>query len=353
MGLPTLLVMCALLGGGSLAVGSIPLSFALSKTHLSRLSALGTGLLLGAALGIIIPEGIETLSSAHPGSPPTSQIALCLISGFTFMLVLEQLAHAHSGSAHKHHALPMHSRPDSVPGAVTVDAEIDAMERELEADQQARQNGARRPSTSSTNSMQSMTFIPGDDYDGTSQRSKKAAFPLTLGLVMHALADGLALGSSALTGDGGHPAHGHAEGGGVGEGLSVVVFLALLVHKAPTALALTTSLLAGSLPRADCKKHLLVFSLSTPLGAMLTYAIFSILGSQGGLDGLAGGALLVSGGTFLYVATVLQPVSHSAPAHDDVDNAFEEEDGAKTRVAFVVVGIFLPYIIGSVLGHGH
>lgn len=229
------------------------------------------------------------------------------------MLVLEQLAHAHSGSAHKHHALPMHSRPDSVPGAVTVDAEIDAMERELEADQQARQNGARRPSTSSTNSMQSMTFIPGDDYDGTSQRSKKAAFPLTLGLVMHALADGLALGSSALTGDGGHPAHGHAEGGGVGEGLSVVVFLALLVHKgtcllicfvrrgsltmvylAPTALALTTSLLAGSLPRADCKKHLLVFSLSTPLGAMLTYAIFSILGSQGGLDGLAGGALLVS-----------------------------------------------------------
>lgn len=44
------------------------------------------------------------------------------------------------------------------------------------------------------------------------------ATPLTLGLVIHSLADGLALGASVVKGD-------------EGKNLSVLVFLALIVHK--------------------------------------------------------------------------------------------------------------------------
>jgi zinc transporter 9 len=53
----------------------------------------------------------------------------------------------------------------------------------------------------------------------TSLRRPEKAYPLTLGLVMHGLADGLALGVSAL---------GDAE-----TDLSLVVFLALIIHKGP------------------------------------------------------------------------------------------------------------------------
>jgi zinc transporter 9 len=200
-------------------------------------------------------------------------------------------------------------------------------------------NGSLRRNSS----METLTFVPSNEEAAANSASKVVAFPLTLGLVMHALADGLALGVASLT---------TSSPGSAREGapLSIVVFLALLVHKAPTALALTTSLLAASLPRQDCKKHLLVFSLSTPLGAMFTFAIFSVLGSgqQGqGLDALAGSALLVSGGTFLYVATVLQPVSHQE------GNDVMAESDSRLRVVFVVVGMFLPFLISIVLGHGH
>lgn len=52
--------------------------------------------------------------------------------------------------------------------------------------------------------------------DGETRRSEKA-YPLTVGLVMHGLADGLALGVSAL--------------GNTETDLSFVVFFALIIHK--------------------------------------------------------------------------------------------------------------------------
>lgn len=52
------------------------------------------------------------------------------------------------------------------------------------------------------------------------------------------------------------------------------------------------SLLASSLPRAKCKKHLAVFSASTPVGAVASYILFSFFGNND--DGWTGVALLVS-----------------------------------------------------------
>jgi len=48
-----------------------------------------------------------------------------------------------------------------------------------------------------------------------------SAYPITIGLVVHGLADGLALGMSMLSSDDSSPSY----------GLSLVVFLALAVHK--------------------------------------------------------------------------------------------------------------------------
>jgi len=159
---------------------------------------------------------------------------------------------------------------------------------------------------------------------------RKTAYPLTIGLVVHALADGLALGSSALS-----------NGSAMPSSLSTVVFLALIIHKAPTALGLSTSLLSTSLSRSSCRKHLAIFSASTPLGALTTYGILTLLGVQGS-GTWSGIALLVSGGTFLYVATVLQPGKSST-----------EEIGNKMRVFLTILGILVPTFISLAFGDVH
>jgi len=277
----------------SFGCGMLPLAFALSRSYIERLSAVGTGLLLGAALGVIVPEGIETTveSTTRDADFPTKQIALALLAGFTFMLLVEQL-----GTGGHAHGTP---QPQ-----IEFDAELDDLEP-----------GRAVPKPED--------FAP----------ERELALPMTLGLVVHGLADGLALGVSSLT-----PAH--TEGTNA---LSLVVFLALILHKAPTSLALTTSLLASNVPRPTCKKHLAIFASATPLSALVCYAIFSLFG-LGHSTSWTGLALLFSGGTFLYVATVLQPVSSQSVA---------QELSRRSRVFLIVIGLFIPFVLSSVLGHGH
>ena len=92
-----LLSLSGLLGLTSFGVGILPLSFSFSGEHLtksrctrpshmiegvhmSRLSSLGTGLLLGAALGVIIPEYVCELSS-HCSTSPTIACLTSFLQG--------------------------------------------------------------------------------------------------------------------------------------------------------------------------------------------------------------------------------------------------------------------------------
>jgi len=305
-GRTTVWLMSLLLGFGSFSVGMLPLSFVFSKGHLARLSAIGTGLLLGAALGVIIPEGIETLATSNTSSEfPTMKIALSLLIGFTFMLIVEQ-----STSAHTPFEMPVHAANKPMPD---VQFDVDLIELE-------HQQGVGSPAVS---------------LRDTDSEAKERAFPLTIGLVMHGLADGLALGVSAIS---------DARSESSSE-LSLVVFLALLIHKAPTTLALTSSLLSTSLSRSSCKRHIAVFSASTPISALLSFELLSMMGSvEGNWTGIA---LLLSGGTFLYVATVLQPVSQHSKT------SFGEEMSDRVRAIFIIAGMFVPIVIEAVFGHDH
>ncbi|KAI0357360.1 Zinc/iron permease [Trametes cingulata] len=326
-GFASVFIMAALLGAASFGTGMLPLSMAFSKSSLSALSALGTGLLLGAALGVVIPEGIETLaSSSRPEAFPTSSIALSLIAGFTFMLIVERQVSQHSHSHGPNEASGYQQPKPDEESTVEFDVELGELER--------------------TEGMHSETPSHPHPQPVASDvlESRRRAYPLTLGLVVHALADGLALGSASLS----DSTPSSTSGSVVPSGLSVVVFLALVVHKAPTALALTTSLLSTSLPHAQCKKHLAIFSASTPIGTLLSYALLSFFGadSHGRWPGIA---LLFSGGSFLYVATVLQP----SLTHSHASGA--EEGSSKGRLFLTIVGMLTPYCIAAILGddHGH
>lgn len=120
--------------------------------------------------------------------------------------------------------------------------------------------------------------------------------------MIHALADGIAMGASASSTD---------------DQLRWIVFGAILIHKVPTALGLCSVLVGRGLSKADTFQALVLFSLCTPLGAVLVYLGLQVLFSfDGGADGsgdLTGGGtairslgigatLTFSGGTFLFVA---------------------------------------------------
>ena len=63
--------------------------------------------------------------------------------------------------------------------------------------------------------------------------------------------------------------------------------------------------------------------------------------------GISSLELSSQGGTFLYVATVLQPVSH----HLEVPSAGDMRP--LTRVVFISLGMFTPFLLSTFLGHGH
>ena len=279
-----------------------------SEMRLAQLSTLGSGLLVGAALGVVIPEGIENSVSAVSQAEistteiPTFRISLFVLLGFSLMLLVEQRLSPHDSDTH-HTAV------------FSVDQDGDVNPEELELEVGPARAGQRLPRRSSS---QATSYIPSTN-------------PVSLGLLIHSLVDGYALGVTALNPN--------------SLRLSLIVFLAIMVHKAPTALALTSTLLASSMPVSECKRHLALFSIATPLGAILSYAFYSFFAP---LDDRVsvGSPLLFSGGTFLYVSTMLTSASGNVPS-------FSEDMSKATRTVLLLTGMFFPPLVSSVLGHGH
>ena len=78
-----------------------------------------------------------------------------------------------------------------------------------------------------------------------------------MGLVVHAAADGIALGAASTTSQ---------------TDIQLIVFLAIMLHKAPAAFGLSVILMYEGLDRARARRHLMVFSLAAPLMAVVTFA---------------------------------------------------------------------------------
>uniref|UniRef100_A0AAZ3S3E3 Zinc transporter ZIP9 n=1 Tax=Oncorhynchus tshawytscha TaxID=74940 RepID=A0AAZ3S3E3_ONCTS len=87
--------------------------------------------------------------------------------------------------------------------------------------------------------------------------------------------------------------------------VQLVVFLAVILHKAPAAFGLATFLLRAGLEKRQIQKHLLVFSAAAPVLSIITYFILNASGGSAQRRLSATGVgMLFSAGTFLYVATV-------------------------------------------------
>lgn len=162
---------------------------------------------------------------------------------------------------------------------------------------------------------------PGEGAEGAAAEThdEGKASSTTVGLVIHAAADGIALGASSSS----------------RSNLSFIIFIALMVHKAPAAFGLTSVLLKQGVSKRAAKAHLIIFSLAAPAGAIITWMAAHLLGfasmDSANTEFITGLLLLFSGGTFLYVAM-----------HTMQDGQHEQADGHTNGFAEPTMGIYEP-----------
>ncbi|XP_062503439.1 zinc transporter ZIP9-like isoform X2 [Corticium candelabrum] len=270
---------------GSYVAGSIPLMMTLSEKRLRLVTVLGAGLLVGTALSVIIPEGVHALytSEAHhshssmPQQPAVEQTEHNKMKEHQekpdMFRTHEEL---HHGDEHNHSSssLDLHSY---IGISITLGFVF----------------------------MLLLDQIGGSHFEhhgSDGDNSRSSIFTATIGLVVHAAADGIAMGAAATT------AHHEVE---------IIVFLAIMLHKAPAAFGLATFLLHEGCERTRIRKHLVIFSAAAPVMALITYIGLNWTSTSFSSINATGVAMLFSAGTFLYVATVhvLQEVSHVHTNH--------------------------------------
>ncbi|KAH8272485.1 hypothetical protein KR044_009478 [Drosophila immigrans] len=285
---------------GSYLAGSIPLVMHLSEEKLKCVTVLGAGLLVGTALTVIIPEGIRSLYMDSRRALVLNDadkmemvkgirvqqldysrtIGLSLVLGFVFMMLVDQVSQR----------------------------------------QTKKTNNGNEHDKNITATLGLVVHAAGDRY-----------FPfLCLHMLYYLyrlfyLADGVALGAAATT------SH---------QDVEIIVFLAIMLHKAPAAFGLVSFLLHAKVERQQIRKHLGIFSLSAPLLTLLTF--FGIGQEQKetlNSVNATGIAMLFSAGTFLYVATVhvlpeltqREQRSHSPSSHYDYHLLEESRETAASN----------------------
>jgi len=119
----------------------------------------------------------------------------------------------------------------------------------------------------------------------------------TIGFVVHGFADGLALGTSLFL----------STKSASSSGLGILIFFAILLHDGPASIGFGSFLHHEGLRGWNIAKHLLAFTLSAPLTTLISFYLLRALGVQTEEKVLmfwVGILLLISAGTFLYVATI-------------------------------------------------
>eukprot|EP00475_Leptophrys_vorax_P035233 TRINITY_DN5783_c0_g1_i2.p1 TRINITY_DN5783_c0_g1~~TRINITY_DN5783_c0_g1_i2.p1 ORF type:complete len:412 (-),score=91.55 TRINITY_DN5783_c0_g1_i2:78-1313(-) len=372
----SLLFLCLMMFAGSFLPGYLPLWLVSGSSMSSRkvrlLNAVGAGLLISTALAVILPEGVHQLvttpsldqthlnhqhlsqryllnsklqdsksqflgideldtddqdddiavwsaqteearttcapctlqSAVHFDEKRLAYIGYSLAGGFLFMLIVEKLSGFCGGGGGHGHAHHQHDAD-----------ELHLTELE-ELESPGSESRRRRESVSSN-----------------SGRTNAAS----IGLIVHCAIDGVAMGSVAAS-------HNTSQ--------EFIVFVAILLHKAPSALGISTFLIQRRLPHKKIVRQLLIFALSAPVSSVITYflltfgedgAVSEDLSSQISRSLNLAMCLLFSAGTFLYVATVHVLSEIKSPS---------EASMSWQEVLAVSVGVVLPLAL-SLGGHAH
>ena len=121
-------------------------------------------------------------------------------------------------------------------------------------------------------------FVPAGTV-GPEAPSASSKASIVIGLLAHSVADGLALGAAQLSSVASAPSTTTGQGSGAGSAsLSLIVFFAILLHKFPTAFALS-SLLSRSSTRRFTIASLAAFALAAPVAALVAFNVLAWIGT--------------------------------------------------------------------------
>ena len=408
-GLFTLLSLGLVMAVASFLAGILPLTLSLSSSKLRLISTVGMGVLVGTSLVVIIPEGIETLYSASDVGHVHSHRKRHTISREADIHWSDAYATRTVHAVMERNPLDDTS-PFNVPGPVIPSElepppktptkpglvgimETDGKETESEQEEdevhkeahhawigiallagfmlmylidkipqysQPKKQRTKTHHIALNNLGRRFNFTTSLDREeevdaflesSEGSRIHQRSFATTIGLVIHAVADGIALGASSTA---------------TTSGLSFVIFFAIMIHKAPAAFGLTSVLVKQGLSKRAARGHLILFSLAAPTGAIFTWFLANLLGggrnhSPQTTTWWTGILLLFSAGTFLYVAMhSMQEVSSShhegANGHangyiDGRESTQSEQKPSWKDLGAACFGMILPLFLQ--VGHAH
>jgi zinc transporter 9 len=367
----------------------LPFVLPLSKAHLDGVTTVGVGMLIGTAFAVIIPEGIHTIYGTHDHDHDHKEYE-----------VYDAYDHAAQAPAHNHDhdhdhdhlrrrrlagaeedafkqpsrvyedsdpresaqesgsptlVGPVHTQDagssSSEHGTCTIELEpawagnyiglalVGGFVFQLIADrlQGSEGHGHSHGSTSGNSSHnhgdEEEGLLGGHNHDDKKEKvaASTNSWRATFGVLVHSAVDGVAMGAISV-----------AEN----EALEFVVFMAIILHKAPAAFGLSAFLMQSKVTKAEIRQQVFVFALMAPLSAIATYVLLSLGGDAYTLasdsKNYLGLCLLFSGGTFVYTVSV-----HILPGL--------QNDGTKSTTGLVqmVVGLLLPVVLSLNHNHGH
>lgn len=148
--------------------------------------------------------------------------------------------------------------------------------------------------------------------NGCLHRHEMVGITVFIGLSVHSLTSGFALGVGMIDPE-----------------LALIIFIAIIAHKATAAFSLSTIFCLAEFSRKKTLTLILVFALMTPLGAIISLPFISSL-----KDISLAIPIGLTAGTFLYVATM-----------DLLPEAFHSDKERVSTFVWLILGVFIMLLI--------
>jgi zinc and cadmium transporter len=279
----------------SLAGGWIPMVVRLTHTRLQVATSVVAGLMLGVGVLHLMPHAFHEMGSID-------RVAGWILGGFLLMFFLQRFFHFHH-----------HDVPDEDPEGC---------------------DGGHAACGSHGHGHGHGKGAPAVHHDHTlagKSASHLSWWGAALGLTLHSLIDGVALGASVAV----ESQHGVGLAG-------VGTFLVIVLHKPFDAMVIGTLMKAGGWSRVSRQVVNGLFALAIPVGVMCFHLGAEQLADTPAGHLFLGAALAFAAGTFLCIAA-----SDLLP-----ELQFHSHDRVRLSVA-MAVGIFLAVVIGKFESSGH
>lgn len=264
------------------------------------MSSFGMGMLLGTSFMLVIPEGVYSVLDSR------GNIGFNLLFGFIVVYLLDSLlVHKMVGSSSEFDSVSVQSQfeeSNDYPGSV------------------ASAGVTLRSVWDCINIFKTGPIILQNN--------------VVFALVIHGLSDGVSLGAAATT-----------------ESLKFVMYIAIIIHKIPAVLSLSTLMISKQkLSYYEVVTNLWAFALSTPLGYILVASFCMSVRGTSFMGPVAANLLLISGGSLLYAA--FTAFSHNSVENDDPEGqeiGQESENTHRKNVMSLVAGAAIPAIVSFLI----